>query len=444
MDAILDEAVGTPAWGTIPIPPEMLQAVQARLDEIEADVAQRAAESLRQGVYLRLVALAHLFDLTAFDRDLIMVCLAPELDPRYERLYGYLHDDVTRRHPTVGLILDLLCPDLETKLAARSRLTTGSPLLQGHLLHLGEEPNQLSSSMLGKTVRLDPRIAHFLLDGDDMDDRLRTYARIVPPEAGLDDLVFPPAFLARLTRLADHVRTAGDDLVLFWQGPGGVGKKTAAAACCRVLGAPLLVLDGERLAATDVDEFATLVHVVDREARLQGAALYWEDFDALLGEEKKAHLAVSASATCTACNCARVTTRLRSVSKTTSSVSSSAGGAATLVPTGTSPSTGLPSARANVTGTRAGCAAVTLVPMRFRKARKFFWRPVDTFHHELGEAPEDPDQGQARVRRAVGRGSPTAVPLRELRGPLDQLTAVASVDRRGLHHVTPGRRGRRG
>jgi SpoVK/Ycf46/Vps4 family AAA+-type ATPase len=291
VDAILDESVGTPAWATVPLPPEMLEAVQARLDEITADVAQSTAESLRQGVYLRLVTLTHLFDLTAFDRDVILVCLASEIDRRYERLYGYLHDDVTRHQPTVGLILDLLCPDLETKLAARSRFTAGSPLLRQRLLRLGEEATQLSSSPLGRTVQLEPRVAQYLLDSDDVDDRLQQYVRVVIPEARLDDLFFPDAFLARLTRLADHVRTAGDDLVLFWQGPGGVGKKTAAAACCRELEAPLLVLDGERLAATNLEQFTTLAQMIDREARLQGAVLYWEDFDALLGEEKKTHLA---------------------------------------------------------------------------------------------------------------------------------------------------------
>jgi SpoVK/Ycf46/Vps4 family AAA+-type ATPase len=50
-------------------------------------------------------------------------------------------------------------------------------------------------------------------------------------------------------------------------------------------------VDGKRLAASNVEEFTTLARLIDREARLQGALLYWEDFDVLLADEKDAHLA---------------------------------------------------------------------------------------------------------------------------------------------------------
>ena len=59
---------------------------------------------------LRLVRLSEQFGWEPFDRDAFLICAAPFLDLKYERLYGYLQDDVTRKRPTVNLILDLLCP----------------------------------------------------------------------------------------------------------------------------------------------------------------------------------------------------------------------------------------------------------------------------------------------------------------------------------------------
>src|SRR5205085_8806598 len=47
-----------------------------------------------------LTWLAKELDLSPFDVDLIMIALAPELDLRYERLYAYLQDDVSRRRPS--------------------------------------------------------------------------------------------------------------------------------------------------------------------------------------------------------------------------------------------------------------------------------------------------------------------------------------------------------
>ena len=45
--------------------------------------------------------------LTALDVELLLIALVPDLDSRFERLYGYLNDDVTRRRATVGLALEL-------------------------------------------------------------------------------------------------------------------------------------------------------------------------------------------------------------------------------------------------------------------------------------------------------------------------------------------------
>ena len=55
----------------------------------------------------RLERLALAFELDPFDQDAFLVCLAPDLDLRYERLYAYLQDDVTRKRPNVDLILRL-------------------------------------------------------------------------------------------------------------------------------------------------------------------------------------------------------------------------------------------------------------------------------------------------------------------------------------------------
>jgi len=57
------------------------------------------------------------FHLSTFDLELIVIALAPELDLRYERLYAYLQNDVTRRRPTVDLALNLLCDSAEERIS---------------------------------------------------------------------------------------------------------------------------------------------------------------------------------------------------------------------------------------------------------------------------------------------------------------------------------------
>jgi hypothetical protein len=149
-DELLDKVIGQPLWAGVPLPANVLAAVQARLDQLSGDIAEQTAESLSQGVPLRLAALAPMFGLTAFDLDVILLCLAPELDRSYRRLYAYLQDDIARRLPTVDLAVSLFCPDLGARLSARTRFAATAPLRRFHLLELHTAPEE---SLLGASRR---------------------------------------------------------------------------------------------------------------------------------------------------------------------------------------------------------------------------------------------------------------------------------------------------
>ncbi|MFV2022679.1 AAA family ATPase [Micromonospora sp. LOL_023] len=261
----------------------------AELDELSQQIATRVAQSLRDGVDLRLVALAGTFGLAPFDVEVIVVCLAPEIDRRYERLYGYLHDDLTRRLPTVELVLAILCADRRSRMAARARLAPSAPLLRHRLVTSTEDPTAPVHSLLGNNLRLDPRVVGFLLEDDELVEQLRPYARLVAPTATLDDLHFPAEFGAALALLSKH---ADEHLIVYCQGPYGVGRRSVAAACARYWNAPLLRVSADLLADRPAEEFASLVGLVEREARLQGAVMCWTDVDPLLAEPARPRLSL--------------------------------------------------------------------------------------------------------------------------------------------------------
>jgi SpoVK/Ycf46/Vps4 family AAA+-type ATPase len=75
-------------------------------------------------------------------------------------------------------------------------------------------------------------------------------------------------------------------LILHFQGPSGAGKKETAAALCRELGIPLLVVNTARLLHGDLS-VETAASLLFREALIQQAALYFDRYDVLLGEESK-------------------------------------------------------------------------------------------------------------------------------------------------------------
>src|SRR5256885_16199999 len=57
-DEFLDKAIGAPVWAGVPIPPELRETAQARLDQLSLDITTHTAENLRRGLPLRLPELA--------------------------------------------------------------------------------------------------------------------------------------------------------------------------------------------------------------------------------------------------------------------------------------------------------------------------------------------------------------------------------------------------
>jgi len=285
VDALLARPLGLPRWAAAPLPapPEKLQAA---LDYLSETIDQARAETRRQPLPLRLDRLAERFQLTAFDVDALLICLAPEIDLRYEALYAYLHDDLTKKRPSVELVLNLLCPGLDAKLEMRQRFSPSAPLIKHRLLSIFDDPSHFQPTLLSKQLKVDERITGYLLDADEIEARLRPYARLLQPQAELKTLLLPDELKGRLRKLIKSRSEAGGGLRFYFRGPSGVGKRTVAEAVCRAWNKHLLIVEGGQLLHSRPDTFELLAGLAVREALLQNAALYWEDFDLLLTEEK--------------------------------------------------------------------------------------------------------------------------------------------------------------
>jgi AAA+ superfamily predicted ATPase len=225
-------------------------------------------------VFPPLDRLGQLFELEALDRDAIVIALAPEVDLRYERLYAYLQDDVTRKRPTVDLVLNLLSQTRDDKLAGRSRFSSESPLIANQIVHLTADPAIANPALLGHALKLDEGIIHYLLGHKGLDQRLRLSSRLIEP-AGNERLPDEEG-LWRLETLARSARTDRTPLCLYFQGPRSSAKRRTARAIAARLGAPLIEVEAGSL---DADQHGALLL---RESLIRDAVLYIEGNDAAI------------------------------------------------------------------------------------------------------------------------------------------------------------------
>ncbi|MFD9690739.1 ATP-binding protein [Kitasatospora sp. NPDC001309] len=222
----------------------------------------------------RLARLGAAFGLLPVDLDLLLVALAPDLDPRFEQLYGYLNDDLTRRRATVGLALDLC--GLPGAGAGRFRFAARSPLIAGGLLELTEPDRPL----LSRTLRVPDRVTAHLLGEDEPDDALAGLARRADPADRARPMApagaLTPAEAQAVDRLRAAATAAGGGAVHLLDRGGHAGPLAVAALAAD--GRPPLVVDAAALAARPP---GATVRVLAREARLAGGGVVLGPLDRL-------------------------------------------------------------------------------------------------------------------------------------------------------------------
>src|SRR5438552_12075843 len=202
-------------------PPPDAGAAQARDDiEATADAAERA------GAAPRLRRLARNFRLDEIDVELLLIAMAPDVDARFERLYGYLQDDVSRRRASVGLGLELCGLPLSSAYA-RSRLAPGAPLVDECLVLIEETERPV----LTRSLRVPDRVAGHLLGSDIPDPVVAALAYECEPAT-----VQEATTMVRWMRdespspLAGEVRGGGCRLAYIRERPGASGAALASSA----------------------------------------------------------------------------------------------------------------------------------------------------------------------------------------------------------------------
>ncbi len=224
--------------------------------------------------------LGETFGLAGFDLDVMLLALAPELDVRYERLYGYLQDDVTRKRPTVDLALNLFSSDASEKLALRARLAPDAPLIRNGLVRLLPDPSQVQPPLATHSIKPDEQILRLLLGGSHLDLRLADFARLTDPALPEAACAFEGPDAEPLLAVALQAHRERRALRLYFEGPDTAGKEIARDAVARALGMRVLNFNVTQ-ALEAIRNFPSVLRVMFREAWLVNAVLFLNPVDAL-------------------------------------------------------------------------------------------------------------------------------------------------------------------
>jgi hypothetical protein len=235
---------------------------------------------------LRLVRLARCFSLNHAEKDILLLCLLPEVDERYRRLFSYLQNDASRQTLSVELVSEILRGTSLGLGMARDLFSAFGNLVANHLIVLGNSAAG-EDSLARRSVQIDDRIASYLLGSDEPDARLAgiletSYVGAKQP------IQVRPETLAFLECLPESLRVRlkekNESVRLLLLGKDARLAAKVSRGLCRALRIPALEFEVPA-ALCSRHSWDMLVNTAYREAQLARAALFFQGCGPLLGAE---------------------------------------------------------------------------------------------------------------------------------------------------------------
>jgi AAA+ superfamily predicted ATPase len=199
-----------------------------------------------------------MFDLSTFERHLLLLCAGLELDGKLAQVCPQLLVD---GQLTFSLALAAL-PEPHW-----SALSPDGPLWRWHLVEVGK-----GSSLTLSPIRIDERILNFLVGLDHLDARLAS--RVEPVETAMELTPTQESYAGRMANVwnaADESRLP----VLQLSGASVAERRSIAAVACEQAGLNLYVLQAFALPESAA-ELDLVLRLWEREAILSGCALVLE------------------------------------------------------------------------------------------------------------------------------------------------------------------------
>ncbi|QLE44373.1 ATP-binding protein [Nostoc sp. C052] len=228
--------------------------------EIDAEPEDLAAIAATLPTLPALEKLTVAFQLTSFERDILVLCAGVELSASLGQLCSIIHSSPQLAYPTFSLALAAL-PESHW-----SALTPAAPLRRWRLIEVSN-----GESLTQSRIRIDERVLHDLVGISYLDDRLQGW---VTPISVLGQL--PPSHRSLAEQMAkqwsDFQGSILPVIQLCNREPGNENAFSIAAAACALLGLQLYSLAAAAIPAA-IAEREALARLWEREALLNPSVL---------------------------------------------------------------------------------------------------------------------------------------------------------------------------
>jgi len=260
---------------------ELLDHEAREIEAMNAYFAQRIENTMAEAADMPAIQLIQKFRLDQFETNCLLLAFAVQIEKKYEKLFAFLQDDITKKLPTAETAIKLFAWPGEM-VADYYRYFTAGGTLKRFLLESNE-----NEAFFNFKISLRPRITEYLLGtGCETGDSL---IELFDWRQEIHDL-YTDTLVANaidmVLRPLQHPEEIRQETVLVYlRGVKGSGRKFQVKHAVKRARARCLFVDLKPLLEAPGDLKRKIQDMIG-EAVLQEAYLCFCDFDQLLEEEK--------------------------------------------------------------------------------------------------------------------------------------------------------------
>ena len=181
-----------------------LVALEKTIAQLDAQMEARLVLSREQNVFIPMDMLRYLFNLSPLEMDVLLVFLAPYIEERYQKLYGYLTTAKAYPNLSVQLLVHILAQNYQQRAYITTCLSNEAPLLKWQLLNYAD--NASSGITLASAFNLDLSIANFLLEVINTSSSQQDYWTVIPSDGQIASLSLDEALKSQLQQLLANLK----------------------------------------------------------------------------------------------------------------------------------------------------------------------------------------------------------------------------------------------
>ncbi|NLT95945.1 MAG: AAA family ATPase [Clostridia bacterium] len=237
------------------------------LRDLENFIAKRIELTLKTDVFLPLKYLCQVFGLNDFEKHCLALSLLVHYDRVYQRIFGYIQDDISLKYPNLDTAIKLFSPR-----ASEQEVLEFVLLFEKRLAKFFFQQADSAPVSLSLPLQLDKRILDIILGNDE--ESFPPFLRLFYPGQALPPLIIQKDIQERMQNL---IKGGGQNIFYFY-GPPGSGKRLQIKHLAHKLGRAVIFADVTKLISSDGSWDEINLNKTLREIILYNAVFCLENF----------------------------------------------------------------------------------------------------------------------------------------------------------------------